>query len=154
MAARCLLKSTVESEHIIITKSFPSQITRLTGITHHRTGLASRFLGNRRKPINFVLDRSVDCYQAIGFCYQAEFTLWRERKTSANEAPFLSCIIAEDIRPYLNFNNAESFKLLANKANTLELKVVSEAKPVTKTYALSVVPRLCSYEMRVNSDTE
>ncbi|EJW81495.1 hypothetical protein WUBG_07595 [Wuchereria bancrofti] len=156
----------VEALKVIVkspVSSYSSQVTQIS----QRTGLASRFLGSTRRKERHSSANSYKSYTLPSFgwnstptgqnekhesvseidpIYHRELTQWRERGASGDDSsPFLSRIIIEDLTEQV---------LNAIKANTLELEAVSEAKPGVRTCALSMVPRFCSYKMRVNSNSE
>ncbi|CAG9536791.1 unnamed protein product [Cercopithifilaria johnstoni] len=175
-----MLMAEVEALKIIVKSpiSSTSQITHLTGITPQRTSLASRFLGSTRRKerhssgncrksytlpssgrdsTSLAQSEQREPISEIDPIYHREFTQWKEQGASMDEnSPFLSRIIAEDVYPCLNFINTKLTEqvLGAIKTNTLELEAVSEAKPVVRTCALSMVPRFSPYKMRVNGDSE
>uniref|UniRef100_A0A8R1TK61 GDP/GTP exchange factor Sec2 N-terminal domain-containing protein n=1 Tax=Onchocerca volvulus TaxID=6282 RepID=A0A8R1TK61_ONCVO len=174
-----MLIAEVEALKVVVKSpiSSSSQITHLTNVTPQRTGLASRFLGNTRRKERHSSANSRKSYtlpssgrdstssqseerelvSEIDPIYHKEFTQWREGGASVDEdTPFLSRIIAEDIRSCLNFSSTKLTEQVLNaiKANTLELEAVLEVKPTVRTCALSMVPRFCPYKMRVNSGTE
>ncbi|VDN03868.1 unnamed protein product [Thelazia callipaeda] len=182
-----MLIAEVEALKVIVKSPTTSKsFTNFALFTPQRTSLASRFLGtthrkerhssaNSRKSYTLpslgregsgAQNDNLEPISEIDPIYHREFTQWRERGASLDDTTsFISRIIAEDVRPCLNFSNVEHsfrsfhFKLTeqvlnAIKANTLELEAVSEVKPSVLTCALCVVPRFCPYKMRVNGDFE
>lgn len=102
-------------------------------------------------------ERGQDAIFEVDTIYHREFALWRERGAPLDEnSAFLSRIMAEEVIPCLNFDNAELTEkvLSAIKANTLELEPVNEPKPIVRTCALSKVPRFCPYRLRVDCTAE
>lgn len=84
--------------------------------------------------------------------YYREFAEWHESGVALDEkSPFWERIMAEEIRPCLNFENVNVTKkiLAAIRSNTLELEPVIEQKPCLKPCALSNICCVCPYRLRV-----